>query len=43
VVSDLVFSVDGALAPVAELHAAARDHGALLVLDEAHSLRRACG
>jgi 8-amino-7-oxononanoate synthase len=37
VVSDAVFSVDGALAPVAELHAAARDHGALLVLDEAHS------
>jgi 8-amino-7-oxononanoate synthase len=37
VVSDAVFSVDGAAAPVAELHAAARDHGALLVLDEAHS------
>ncbi len=37
VVSDAVFSVDGVLAPVAELHAAARDHGALLVLDEAHS------
>ena len=38
VVSDAVFSVDGALAPVAELHAAARSHGALLVLDEAHAL-----
>jgi 8-amino-7-oxononanoate synthase len=38
VVSDAVFSVDGALAPVPELHAAARSHGALLVLDEAHAL-----
>jgi len=38
VVSDAVFSVDGALAPVAELHAAARAHDALLVLDEAHAL-----
>jgi 8-amino-7-oxononanoate synthase len=37
VVSDAVFSVDGALAPAAELHAAARQHGALLVLDEAHA------
>src|ERR1700744_863351 len=37
VVSDAVFSVDGALAPVAALHAAARESGALLVLDEAHS------
>ena len=36
-VSDAVFSVDGAQAPVAELHAAAREHGALLVLDEAHA------
>jgi 8-amino-7-oxononanoate synthase len=33
VVSDAVFSVDGALAPVAELHCG----GALLVLDEAHA------
>ncbi|MFI5084236.1 MAG: aminotransferase class I/II-fold pyridoxal phosphate-dependent enzyme, partial [Streptosporangiales bacterium] len=38
VVSDAVFSVDGALAPVAELHAAAREYHALLVLDEAHAL-----
>lgn len=38
VVSDAVFSVDSALAPVAALHAAAREHGALLVLDEAHAL-----
>ena len=37
VVSDAVFSVDGALAPVAELHAAARSGGALLILDEAHA------
>jgi 8-amino-7-oxononanoate synthase len=37
VVSDAVFSVDGALAPVAELHAAARSADALLVLDEAHA------
>jgi 8-amino-7-oxononanoate synthase len=38
VVSDAVFSTDGALAPVADLHASARRHGALLVLDEAHGL-----
>jgi 8-amino-7-oxononanoate synthase len=38
VVTDAVFSVDGALAPVAALHRAAREHGALLVLDEAHAL-----
>ena len=37
VVSDAVFSVDGAQAPGAGLHAAAREHGALLVLDEAHA------
>ncbi len=37
VVSDTVFSVDGAVAPVQELHAAVRAHGALLVLDEAHA------
>jgi 8-amino-7-oxononanoate synthase len=37
VVSDAVFSVDGAVAPVQELHAAARSHHALLVLDEAHA------
>lgn len=38
VVSDAVFSVDGAVAPVAELHAACRETGALLLLDEAHAL-----
>jgi 8-amino-7-oxononanoate synthase len=38
VVTDAVFSVDGDLAPIAAMHAAARAHGALLVVDEAHSL-----
>ena len=37
VVCDAVFSVTGDLAPVTELHALARRHGALLLLDEAHS------
>src|SRR5262249_36307859 len=38
VVSDAVFSVAGDRAPVRALHRACRRHGALLVLDEAHSL-----
>ena len=38
VVTDAVFSVDGDLAPLADIHAAARRHSALLVVDEAHSL-----
>jgi 8-amino-7-oxononanoate synthase len=38
VVTDAVFSVDGDLAPIAELHRACRVHGAVLVVDEAHSL-----
>ncbi|MBV9381205.1 MAG: aminotransferase class I/II-fold pyridoxal phosphate-dependent enzyme [Streptosporangiaceae bacterium] len=37
VVTDAVFSVSGDLAPLAGLHAAARDHQALLLIDEAHS------
>ena len=38
VVSDLVFSMDGDVAPVAGLARACRRHDALLVLDEAHAV-----
>jgi 8-amino-7-oxononanoate synthase len=38
VVTDAVFSVDGDVAPIVELHAVARRHGALLLADEAHAL-----
>jgi 8-amino-7-oxononanoate synthase len=38
VVTDSVFSTDGALAPLRELHEVCRTHGALLLVDEAHGL-----
>lgn len=38
VVTDSVFSADGGLAPLRELHAVCRKHGALLIVDEAHGL-----
>jgi 8-amino-7-oxononanoate synthase len=38
VLSDTVFSVDGDAAPLAALAAAAREHGAALLLDDAHGL-----
>lgn len=38
VVTDAVFSVDGDLAPLRELHLAARTHDALLIVDEAHAI-----
>lgn len=38
VVTDSVFSADGDLAPLPELHRACRDHGAVLVIDEAHGI-----
>ncbi|GAB89873.1 8-amino-7-oxononanoate synthase [Gordonia rhizosphera] len=38
VVTDSVYSIDGEPAPIAELYAAARDHRAALLVDEAHAL-----
>jgi len=38
VITDSVFSTDGAMAPLRELHEVCRRHGALLIVDEAHGL-----
>ncbi|WP_345000954.1 aminotransferase class I/II-fold pyridoxal phosphate-dependent enzyme, partial [Tsukamurella soli] len=38
VLTDAVYSADGGLAPVAQLYAAAREHRAVLLVDEAHGL-----
>ncbi|MBV9516460.1 MAG: 8-amino-7-oxononanoate synthase [Mycobacteriaceae bacterium] len=38
VITDSVFSADGALAPLLPLHEVCRRHGALLIVDEAHGL-----
>lgn len=38
VVTDAVYSIDGAPAPVTELYSAAIDHGAMMLVDEAHAL-----
>ncbi len=38
VITDSVFSTDGALAPLRALHGVCRRHGALLIIDEAHGL-----
>ncbi|WP_216898020.1 8-amino-7-oxononanoate synthase [Nocardia alni] len=38
VLTDSVFSADGDLAPLVELHRVVRDNGAVLIVDEAHGL-----
>src|ERR1700734_2037708 len=38
VITESVFSTDGALAPVRQLHEVCRRHRALLIVDEAHGL-----
>ena len=37
VVTDTVFSTDGSVSPLADIHETSRRHGAMLVLDEAHA------
>ncbi len=37
VVTDSVYSIDGEPAPIADLYGVARDHGAALLVDEAHA------
>lgn len=38
VLTDSVFSADGAMAPLRDMHDVCRRHGALLIVDEAHGL-----
>ncbi|CRK51932.1 8-amino-7-oxononanoate synthase [Rhodococcus sp. RD6.2] len=38
VLTDSVFSADGDLAPLREMHRVCREHGALLLVDEAHGI-----
>ena len=38
VVTESIFSVDGDLAPLAALHHVCREHGAILLVDDAHAL-----
>ena len=38
VITDSVFSADGDLAPLREMHRVGREHGAILIVDEAHGI-----
>ncbi|WP_027346074.1 8-amino-7-oxononanoate synthase [Hamadaea tsunoensis] len=38
VLTESIFSVDGDLAPLADLHAATREHGGIMLVDDAHGL-----
>ncbi len=38
VLTDSVFSADGDLAPLADMHGWCREHGAVLLVDEAHGI-----